>query len=47
MGITLPMAEALQPLPLGKTVEARVAGRSEMVTQNYGTTPRMKPVYVV
>ena len=44
MGITLPMAAAPQPLPLGKTVEARAAGRRELVTQNYGTTPRMKPV---
>ena len=43
MGTTLPMAP--QPLPLGKTIEARAAGRREMVTQNYGTTPRMKQVH--
>ena len=40
LGMTMP---APIPLPLGKTVEARAAGRREMTAQNYGTTPRMKP----
>lgn len=29
-------------LPLGKTMEARAAGRREITAQNYGTTPRAR-----
>lgn len=42
---TLPVA-VLPVLQLGKTVEARAAGRREMSAQNYGTTPRMKTMFV-
>lgn len=41
MGMTLPVPVPV--LQLGKTMEARAAGRREMTAQNYGTTPRMKP----
>lgn len=37
-----PVAGAVPALPLGKTMEARAAGRREMTAQNYGTTPRAK-----
>jgi hypothetical protein len=40
MGMTLPVSVPV--LQLGKTMEARAAGRREMTAQNYGTTPRMK-----
>lgn len=40
MGMTLPVPVPV--LQLGKTMEARAAGRREMTAQNYGTTPRMK-----
>ena len=35
-------AAPLPVLPLGKTMEARAAGRREMTAQNYGTTPRAR-----
>uniref|UniRef100_A0A0P5I0W8 SH3 and multiple ankyrin repeat domains protein n=1 Tax=Daphnia magna TaxID=35525 RepID=A0A0P5I0W8_9CRUS len=43
MGMTLPVPVPI--LQLGKTMEARAAGRREMTAQNYGTTPRMKSLY--
>ncbi|XP_046439349.1 SH3 and multiple ankyrin repeat domains protein 3-like isoform X6 [Daphnia pulex] len=43
MGMTLPVPVPV--LQLGKTMEARAAGRREMTAQNYGTTPRMKSLY--
>lgn len=38
--------QLLPVLPLGKTMEARAAGRREMSSQHYGTTPRSKSMSV-